>query len=468
VHSLAAQQWRQCFGDEAPTDPRVREAFELVSSAYQVAEDEKQVVEHSLALSAIELEARLLAMKEDARRRELAEAERDAFFEGSPDLLGLIDASFQLVHCNAAWRRVLGLEKEQLSTQSFSRFLHPDDKERTEAARAALLRGDSVVDLETRYRDTQGRWHCFSWAVRPTGAGGFYCSARDVTEQRTLQRELAQSQKLEAVGQLAAGVAHEINTPMQFVGDNVHFVDDAFGEVLRWVEQARVLLGKPELTAADREGLQALERGADLDFLLTEVPRALVETRDGVRRVGELVKALKEFAHPDKPEMTSADLNQAMERTLVLARGALRHVAHLKTAFDDVPDVVCHVGLLNQVFLNLLVNAAHAIEDKQRRSGNGGMGHITVATRTDGPWVVVSVGDSGCGIPEAIRERIFEPFFTTKEVGRGSGQGLPLIRSIVVDRHGGKVAFETEPDVGTTFHVWLPIAGRMVEARQVA
>jgi signal transduction histidine kinase len=279
----------------------------------------------------------------------------------------------------------------------------------------------------------------------------------DLARREQLQRELAQAQKLEAVGQLASGVAHEINTPMQFIGDNVQFSLDAFADLARWVAGALGALEQAELPAPRRTALEDLARETELRYQLEELPRALGEARDGVKRVAELVKALKEFAHADQPEMDEADINQALERTLVLTRGVLKHVARVEVDLQPLPPVRCHVGLLNQAFLNLLVNAGHAIEDRERKAARPGVGTISVATRHLEGTVEVRITDTGCGIPEAIRDRIFEPFFTTKEVGRGSGQGLPLVRSVVVDRHGGQVSFESRLDVGTTFIVSLPL-----------
>jgi signal transduction histidine kinase len=195
----------------------------------------------------------------------------------------------------------------------------------------------------------------------------------------------------------------------------------------------------------------------------------LTESKDGVRRVAELVKALKEFAHPDTSALEAADVNLTISRALILSRGVTKHVARVESQLGDLPLIPCQPGLLGQVFLNLVVNAAHAIEDKWKKTGDTQPGLITVTSALVGERVVVKIGDSGCGIPQAVRERIFEPFFTTKEVGRGSGQGLPLVRSVIVERHGGEVGFETEVGVGTTFIISLPIARpKQVEPEQQA
>jgi signal transduction histidine kinase len=175
---------------------------------------------------------------------------------------------------------------------------------------------------------------------------------------------------------------------------------------------------------------------------------------DGLSRVAELVRSMKEFAHPDQKEMVPVDLNRTVQSTLTVARNEYKYVAEVETEFGEIPQVACHAGEIGQVVLNLLVNAAHAIEDAVK--GTGTKGRITVRTRQDGDGVVISISDTGAGIPEAVRNRVFDPFFTTKEVGRGTGQGLAIARNIVTQKHGGALSFETETGKGTTFLIRLP------------
>jgi signal transduction histidine kinase len=272
------------------------------------------------------------------------------------------------------------------------------------------------------------------------------------------QAERLQSAKLESIGELAAGIAHEINTPIQFVGDNTRFLGTAFEELVQLILTYREVLatagdGGASSDAASR--VLAAEESADLAFLQEEVPRAITQSLDGVWRVASLVRAMKEFAHPSSSAQAPADLNQAILSTLTVARNEIKYVADVDTELGELPPVTCHVGDLNQVFLNLLVNAAHAIAD--RVATDGGRGVIHVSTCREGEHVVVAIRDTGAGIPEAVRSRIFDPFFTTKEVGRGSGQGLTIARSIVVDKHGGSLTFETAPGEGTTFFVRIPL-----------
>ena len=279
----------------------------------------------------------------------------------------------------------------------------------------------------------------------------------DITDQLAIEVEERHTQKLEAVGRLAAGIAHEINTPVQFVGDNLQFLDDAFASLVDLLGRYRRSLSpdSPYQTWAERqEMLGAAEVATEAEYLEAEIPRAVAEAREGAHRIASIVRAMKAFGHPDGTEQQAVDLNEAVRNTAVVARSEYKYVADLDLDLDeDLPAVVCHGGDVNQALLNLIVNAAHAIADGAR----GAPGRITVSTRLDGDDVVMSVADNGPGIPDEIRHRVFEPFFTTKDVGRGTGQGLALVRA-VIDRHQGQVRFDTGPE-GTTFTLRLPLEG---------
>jgi signal transduction histidine kinase len=266
----------------------------------------------------------------------------------------------------------------------------------------------------------------------------------ELEERKRLQVELQHAEKLRAVGQLAAGVAHEINTPVQFIGDSVSFLLDAFGEL-----DERVIA-----RAEDPDG--------SIGELCAEIPRALDRCRNGTERVATIVRALKTLAHPDGREQQLADLGDAIENTLIVAASELKFVADTRLELGSARKVRCHVGEIQQVLLNLLVNAGHAIAE--RRAGTEERGLIRIATRDDGPDVVLTISDDGAGIPVAARQHIFEPFFTTKPVGMGTGQGLSIVHALIVESHGGEVSFETELGVGTTFIVRLPANGRVDQA----
>ena len=292
------------------------------------------------------------------------------------------------------------------------------------------------------------------------GPRGAICIAYDIRERKKLEMELRHAQKLEAIGNLAAGIAHEINTPTQFVGDNLRFLQDAFSSLKR-------ALGECEgLRAAARSngltpgmGEAASERG-DMGYLLEQIPEALQEALDGVARISTLVAAMKEFSHPGEREKVALDLNKAIAGTVMVARNEWKYVAEVVTDFDPtLPPVMCLRSEFSQVILNLVVNAAHAIADVVG-DGKREKGKIVIQTRNCQDWVEIRIRDSGAGIPENVRDRIFEPFFTTKEVGRGTGQGLAIARSVVVDKHNGSIAFESEVGKGTTFLIRLPQDGK--------
>lgn len=273
--------------------------------------------------------------------------------------------------------------------------------------------------------------------------------------------ELRHNQKIQDIGRLASGIAHEINTPIQFVGDNIRFLRDEFVGVEKLLRKYRELQDAAELgpiPPALRQQLREAYESCDMDYLLGEVPKAMNQSLDGIERVATIVRAMKEFSHPDRGEKIPSDINNGLRTTLIVARNELKYVADVETDFGALPPVRCYLGDLNQVFLNLLVNAAHAIQDVVKSTGQ--KGKITVSTRADDGWVAINISDTGAGIPEHIRSRIFEPFFTTKEAGRGTGQGLALARSIVIDKHGGTIGFESQVGVGTTFTIRLPIDRR--------
>jgi PAS domain S-box-containing protein len=280
----------------------------------------------------------------------------------------------------------------------------------------------------------------------------------DVTGRKKLEVELQQAQKLESVGRLASGIAHEINTPIQFVGDSLHFIREAFGDLLPLLAQYRQMKEKAEpgtLPAQTLRDLEKAEEISDIDYLAKNVPQALDRCSDGLDRVAKLVRSMKEFAHPDQKEKVAADLNQALATTLSIARNEYKYVADIETSYGEIPPLLCHVSELNQAFLNIIVNSAHAISDQVQGTQKRGM--IRVATRRDADHLVVAISDTGGGIPESIRSKIFDPFFTTKAVGKGTGQGLAIARSMVVDKHGGSIALDSELGRGTTFTIRLPL-----------
>jgi PAS domain S-box-containing protein len=288
---------------------------------------------------------------------------------------------------------------------------------------------------------------------------GYAGMFEDITERKQLREQLLQAQKLESVGQLAAGIAHEINTPIQYIGDNVRFLQDTFAELVDLNAGYAHLLNTArtaELTPEVLEEVSGVVGKVDVDYLFEEIPKAIDQTLEGISRVSTLVGAMKEFSHPGTGEKIPLDLNHAIESTLQVARNEWKYVADLTVDLDPaLPLVYCFPGEFNQVILNMVINAAHAIGDVAARGGPE-KGLITIRTRGLPGWVEVRIEDTGDGIPENVRPRIFDPFFTTKEIGKGTGQGLAIARSVVVDKHQGTIDFETENGRGTSFIVRLP------------
>jgi PAS domain S-box-containing protein len=283
---------------------------------------------------------------------------------------------------------------------------------------------------------------------------------REMQERERMAIELRLAQKLESVGRLAAGIAHEINTPIQYIGDSVSYLQSVHSDLDRLMAAYRGVIDQmvaPQDSLPALASVKEMENAIDLEFVANEVPKAFERTLQGVERVRTIVHAMKEFAHPDGSEHSSADLNHAIETTLTVAHNEYKYTAQVETRFGEIPLVICNVGEVNQVFLNLIVNAAHAIEQSGKSASNG---RITIVTGVSGDSVVISFEDNGCGIPEAHLEKIFDPFFTTKPVGRGTGQGLAIARSIVAEKHGGSIDVHSVVGSGTRFVLRLPVAGR--------
>jgi len=345
---------------------------------------------------------------------------------------------------------------------------HAEDRERLASdIENRLLSNDGVLNGEYRICRPDGelKWvhiigaTAFNKDGQPVRAAG---SVVDVTERKQaederaqLLRDLSQAQKMESLGTLSGGIAHEINTPVQYVGDNVRFLRDAFVGLTKAVEGYSKLARASDAIAELAEPLAeaaATAEEADLEFLLNEVPDSLDQALEGIGRISEIVTAIKEFSHPGGKDKSLVDINHAIKTTATVTRNQWKYVAELDFDLDEnLPAVPCLPGEFNQVMLNLIVNAAQAIED------TGEHGRITVQTKSADGWVTIRISDTGCGIDQENLEKIFEPFFTTKEVGRGTGQGLSIAHGIVTKKHGGAIEVESTIGKGTTFSIRLPL-----------
>lgn len=383
------------------------------------------------------------------------------------------EANEQNVWWNDVMYQIVGRNRSEFrpTLESWLALIDPEDRERVRASIGASStrppRSSPAIQYRVVRPDGSIRHieSCGSmeWVANRTAGITMDVTARvqaeaalestneQLREQMRLREaaelELGLAQKLEAVGRLAAGIAHEINTPIQYVSDSVHFLESAFGNLLA------------ALNGKIKESTPAPSMSTDLGFVVEEVPRAIARIMEGTARVAAIVRAMKDFAHPDATEKTMSDINRALKTTLMISRNEYKYVATVDLQCGEIPEVLCNVGELSQVFLNLIVNAAHALADAGRDSESG---RICIRTQLVDDWVELQFEDNGCGIPKEIIAKIYDPFFTTKEVGRGSGQGLAIARSIVVDKHAGHIEVTSTPNVGTCFTVRLPVGGASV------
>jgi PAS domain S-box-containing protein len=397
--------------------------------------------------------------------RDLVRATRryQDLFNNVPVALFTANHDGTLKTANAAFVKLLATAGQPITSVNFLDLLYEPGK------RAHFLdlmsRQRMVEGWETVFRDCRGeKLHVLVNAApqydsHQAFAGWEGCITdisilRQTLEERDrLEDNLRQAQKLEAIGQLAAGIAHEINTPTQYVGDNLRFLKESFGELDSLLGQLVDLGGNPARAALSE---------ADFDYLKEEIPRALNQSLEGVDRVAKIVRAMKEFSHPAR-EKTATDLNRAIQSTITVASNEWKYVAEVEMDLDaNMPSVHCSPAEFNQVVLNMVVNAAHAIADVVGDGGKG-KGKIRVKTRAEGDWAVIEISDTGAGMPAHVQQRIFEPFFTTKEVGKGTGQGLAIAHNVIVDKHGGTIKVSSAPGKGTTFTIRLPIGGMKSE-----
>jgi PAS domain S-box-containing protein len=427
-----------------------------ISSTYGDMDRERYLIENAIAVSSSEMQELNASILE----------ERDKFasiFEAAPSGIMMTNLEGAIVEVNGAFAAILGFSRAELVGRNVADLVEPAESDSVRDNVRKLASGViAKTKVHRRLLNHKGELVLTDVRVqtmfdRSREPRMMLALIDDVTDRVRLEMELRHSQKLESVGRLAAGIAHEINTPIQFVGDNVAFLADVFEQLLSLCDTYHTMCQKAAaspLCPADFEQVRQREDAADLDYVRENVPDSIKSTIDGVTRVARIVQSMKAFAHPDRGERTVADINAALRDTLTVATNELKYVASVEVDFGHIPAVSCFLSDLNQVFLNLLVNAAHAIKDVVGKSGQRGL--IRVRTYQERSHVVVAIGDTGSGIPPAIRGKIFDPFFTTKGVGKGTGQGLALAHSVVVEQHGGSITFETEPGRGTTFFVRIP------------
>jgi len=414
------------------------------------------------ANESLEEQARNLRATEERLRR-TAREKRRVLDSLSAFLVG-VDSEGVVTEWNFVSSELFGLRSSETLGRRFDSLNLPWDPEAIKVSvqecheSGNRIRRDNVsVDF-----GAQDEARIVSFTINPTQeerGQGFSIIGADVTERRMLEMQLHHAQKLESVGTLAAGIAHEINTPMQFVSDNVRFLSQSVNPIIGVLQLVPGLIEESRNGTADEEMFRLVEEmlsDVDIDFVADEMPMAIDETLEGVERVTTIVRAMKDFSHPGSDGAASADINEAIETTLAVARNEYKYHADVVTDFGELDAVECWVADLNQVFLNLLVNGTHAIREKLG-DNNSERGVIRIETRTDADMVEIRFSDTGTGIPEEVQAQIFDQFYTTKEVGRGTGLGLAIARAVIVEKHGGTLTFETEKGKGTTFIVRVPV-----------
>ncbi len=396
------------------------------------------------------------------RRLRALELVSESIVENMNSAVLVVDRDARVVVCNAPAGEILGRPASEIVGES-ARDWFPDSRGRCLVSRT-LAEG-------LRFKGAESTLHREGGALVPIGIScapiraadgtteGAVATFQDLSEIRQLQRQVLQNEKMASIGQLAAGVAHEINNPMGFVHANLFQMAEYVGDLRRVWQQVepltRLALGSkdPELREA-AEQLTKLSQEVDVSYVLVDLAKAIRESQEGSERIRHIVADLRDFSHQDNGERVVADLNQCVDSTANIVWPMMKHLVVLERHYEDLPAVSCYPMQLKQVFMNLLVNAYQAIEETARPRGE--TGRVELRTQSSGSQVVVSVSDSGVGIEPDHVDRIFDPFFTTKRVGSGTGLGLSTSYAIV-QRHGGSIEVESSPGKGATFRVILPV-----------
>jgi two-component system NtrC family sensor kinase len=392
-----------------------------------------------------------------AERRNLSDAlahERNVLrtmIDLIPAFIYAKDAQSRFTACNKLVAARMGVTPEQAIGKTDFDFFPPEMAQKFFSDEQALLAsGKPLVDHEELAFDKlSGTNRVILTSKVPLhdangNVTGVVGTGFDITERKAAEERMASSDRLESIGRLASGLAHEINTPVQYLNDSVSFIREGVEELLAYIDKLHAAMPQKPADGDD-----------DVDYLREELPPALTRMSEGLARIAEIVRSMKNFSRADQDDLAEVDLNANIANTLTIARSEYKDCADIETRFGDLPPVSCHVGQINQVVLNLVVNSAHAIADLVKN--HGGRGKISIRTSVEGAHAVIAITDTGGGIPEGIHARIYDPFFTTKEVGRGTGQGLSISRNVIVKGHGGELDFDSEIGKGTTFYVRLPL-----------
>lgn len=370
-----------------------------------------------------------------------------------------------ITHWNSVAENLFGIKSEDaIGKQIITMNLMWEWDEICYSIGQCLTEDQSIQLNNIRFKDVDGKPRILGITINPIynpdgSVNGFLIYGKDITEKKIMEIQLLQDQKLKSIGELAAGIAHEINTPAQYVNNNTHFLKEAFRDICRIYDKVEMLVagnGNGGDVGPMIGDIISEMNEIDAPYLIEEIPKAIDQSLEGLDRISTIVKSMKSFSHPGQDKVVSLDINKAIEDTLVISRNEWKYNSRVITHFDQSnPEVYCYPAELNQVFLNIIVNASHAISEA-KNAGLIDEGVIEISTSKNDDRVEISIKDNGTGIPESIRDRIFDPFFTTKEVGKGTGQGLAIVHSIVVQKYEGLIIVDSEEGKGAVFRILLP------------
>jgi len=387
--------------------------------------------------------------------------------DAMPDLISIIDKDHRIVRVNKAMLDKIGTSYQDVLGKKCHLCVHSTETPIDCCPHSKLIQDRKTHRAEIFEKRLGG--HCELIVVPYTDIDGIFIGSihifrninrqkKDALEREQLHTRLLQAQKLESVGQLASGIAHEINSPAQFVGSNIEFLDEAFGDVLNLVASINREINVLELGKSLAPKVNEILNEADWKYLSEEIPNAIKQSKEGISRISSIVLAMKEFSHPGSRSKEFANLNHIITTTVTVAKNEWRYVANVETDLDkNIPQVPVLIDEIGQVVLILLVNAAQAIAEKLGDNPVDEKGIITITTSDLGNGIELRIRDTGMGIPKTARPRIFDPFYTTKVVGKGTGQGLAIAHDVITAKHDGKIDFTTKLGQGTEFVIRLPI-----------
>ena len=415
----------------------------------------------------------------ELKRTQYTLEQQEAFYrlitENTTDLISLFDSNGKNVYSSPSYEKLLGFASWELADEGIYECIHHEDRDRVREIVMSTLRAGREVVLQYQMMNKSGailHLEATTGGIR-NSKGQFerlIFVSRDITsqlrqreERKLMELHHLHAQKMESIGQLAAGVAHEMNTPIQYFGDNLRFIRDSFSDLVLVLRAFHSHYLHPESEGYDSNKLNTLKTvwtDADADFLFDEIPKAIEQSLHGVDNLAHIVGAMKEFSHPGTEDKIPVDFNQMIENTLTIARNEWKYIANIELDLASVlPRVSCLPDEIRQMLLNLIINACHAIEEKGMKTEEKGVIHISTSlVDRDSCFVELRIRDSGSGIPEDVKNRIFEPFFTTKPVGKGTGQGLAVVHNVVIDKHSGQLHVDSTVNEGTTFIILLPVS----------